>query len=183
MIEYIDNTVWGPWGWHIFHNFSVNNHIKLNKKNQKLYYNFYKLFGLLLPCPICKNHYISIFDLKQESYNRNYLSRWTYMIHENVNIDLNKKKKFNYDNFFTTYNGIDKNITFKYLDLIFLTIDNTVSIIELNLYINFLKLFIILYPDKKYNSKYEKFLNRINNLSNVTELKILYLKVKSVIVN
>ena len=93
MIEYIDNTLWGPWGWHIFHCFSINDHIKLTKTNQKLYYNFYRLFGILLPCPLCKNHYNSIFNLKQYSYNKEYLKKWTYDIHEKVNFDLKKKKK------------------------------------------------------------------------------------------
>ena len=183
MIKYVDNTVWGPWGWHILHNFSVNNKIKLNKKNQKLYYNFYKLFGLLLPCHICKNHYNSIFDLKNNSYDRNYLIKWTYDLHNKVNINLKKKINFSFDDFFTTYKEIDQKITFKYLDLIFLTIDNNISIIELNQYINFFNLFILLYPNNKYRNKYKNFINELNNISNVTELKVFYLKIRSFILN
>ena len=166
-----------------FHCFSINDHIKLTKTNQKLYYNFYRLFGILLPCPLCKNHYNSIFNLKQYSYNKEYLKKWTYDIHEKVNFDLKKKKKFNYDNFLDSYKNINIKITFKYLDLLFLNIDNKISIIELNQYINFLKLFIILFPNKTYQKKYNKYLKRLITISNVTELKIIYIKIKSIIVN
>ena len=64
--------------------------------------------------------------------------------HENVNIDLNKKKNFIIMIFLLHIMVLIKILHFKYLDLIFLTINNTISIIELNLYINFLKLFLFI---------------------------------------
>jgi hypothetical protein len=179
-MKYIDSKVWGPWGWYMFHIYSYNENIKLNKKYCLMYYKFYELFGKLIPCPLCQNHYNSIFDLKKE-FDREYLKKWTYNLHNKVNEDLEKDIIFSYDDFITKYNNnIDINIIYNYLDLIYLPLNNNISIIELNNYIYFLKLLIILFPDNNLRLKYMKIIDNISDISNVYELKNIYNKIKNI---
>ena len=182
MIKYIDNTVWGPWGWHVFHNFSLNNTIKLTKKNKSYYYEFYKLFGNLLPCPICKSHYNDLFNLSH-NFNRKELIKWTYNLHQDVNIDLEKKVIISYQDFLKKYTGIEQKIAFQYFDIIFLVVSKDISLIELNNYINFLKLIILLYPNDNYRNKYLNYLNLIEEIGDTEELIEVYLKIKSIKLN
>jgi hypothetical protein len=180
-MKYIDSKTWGPWGWYILHIYAYNKNIKLNKKYCLMYYKFYELFGKLIPCPLCQNHYNSIFNLKKE-FDREYLINWSYEFHNKVNKDLEKDILFSYNDFINKYNdiNIDKNIIYNYLDLLFLPLNNDISIIELNNYIYFLKIIITLYPENNLRLKYLKQINDINEISNTYELKKIYNTIKNI---
>lgn len=177
MIKYIDNKIWGPWGWHIFHCFTLSN-IKMTKQNQKLYYKFYKLFGSMLPCFICKNHYHNFFNLS-ETFNSDELIEWSYNFHENVNKNLGKESNFTLNDFYKKYEFIDSSIVFKYLDLIYLIIPNDLCLIHLNTYINFLRLFMQLYPDDETRKLLSNNIDETYNIISCEDLKNFYIKIKN----
>ena len=56
-------NVWGPCAWHLLHAISIGNNKEIKEKNKNAYIIFYKTFGYILPCVICKEHYKNLFGI------------------------------------------------------------------------------------------------------------------------
>lgn len=167
-VIFIDTNQWGPWAWSLFHYISLHFNENIDKKS---YYDFYKLFGELLPCLYCKKHYNDIFDLTIDNIKKEYLIHWTYEIHNKVREELEQEcSSFKRENLYEKYYNINPNVMFHYMDLIINLIPKNLSISELNKYIYFLKLFIILNPNE-YSSE------NLENICNVKDLKTFYYQI------
>lgn len=90
--------VWGPPLWIGLHSITFGYPYKIDlnnpdhKNKKKIYYNFFKLLGYVLPCKYCRNSYQEYFD-ELDPYpfldKREDIVRWFYLIHDKVNDKLN----------------------------------------------------------------------------------------------
>ncbi len=83
-------SCWGSAFWHVIHSIAYIYDPQTDKNN---YYNFFSNLGTILPCEECRVHYSQNLN-KQElmialESNEN-LFRWTYDLHNKVNMQMNK---------------------------------------------------------------------------------------------
>ena len=90
---------WGPHGWKFIHFIALgypNNPTVEDKENYK---NFFYLFGDMIPCVICANHYKKNLNkhIIDQYLNSKYdLIKWTINMHNEVN-RTSGKKIYSYD--------------------------------------------------------------------------------------
>jgi len=95
-------SVWGPSLWHSLHTISFNYPTNPTTKEKQLYFDFFKNLRHVLPCKYCRDNYVN--NLKRVPLtmatmkNRNTLSKWLYLLHEEVNKMLGKKSGLSYIN-------------------------------------------------------------------------------------
>lgn len=89
--------VWGPPLWIGLHAITFGYPYKIDEESEehqlkkKVYYDFFKLIGEVLPCKYCRQSYKEYFqelDLKEYLHSRESIVRWLYLIHEKVNDKL-----------------------------------------------------------------------------------------------
>jgi hypothetical protein len=94
-------SVWGPPMWHILHTISFNYPINPTKEQKINYYNFYKNLTNILPCKYCRDNLSNNLKKlplnKAVLKNRDCLSRWVYLLHEEINHMLGKKSNLTYE--------------------------------------------------------------------------------------
>lgn len=83
---------WGPSTWYLFHCLSLSFRIEKKKK----YMEFFRLARSIIPCELCKNHFIRTLNRNGNSINNNCSNRkkmfeWLIKLHNNVNKMNNKK--------------------------------------------------------------------------------------------
>ena len=94
-------SVWGPSLWHSLHTISFNYPINPSQEQKKRYFFFFKSLRYVLPCKYCRDNYIE--NLKRVPLsmktmkNRKSLSKWLYLLHEEINHMLGKKSGLSYD--------------------------------------------------------------------------------------
>ena len=84
-------AVWGPYFWTTMHIVSLGVSTKPSAEEQEGIRKFYESLQIVIPCPVCKNHYgeaIKAIPLRTES--RDALVEWVYDIHNRVNEQLGK---------------------------------------------------------------------------------------------
>ena len=89
-------SVWGPFFWHTIHIVALGYPIKPSHAHKKAAKEFYESLRILIPCPICKEHYnahVEKYPITPHLDNRNDLFSWTVLLHNEVN-RLLKKKSF-----------------------------------------------------------------------------------------
>jgi hypothetical protein len=88
-------TEWQPITWNVFHNFAL--HYNENYRNQ--YIIFFNTFKILIPCKICKTHYIQNLNKEnlslEKNMNKERIFDWTVDLHNIVN-KLNYKRQWSY---------------------------------------------------------------------------------------
>lgn len=101
----INMYIWQHVTWLFFHKLSIN-----QNPNKNIHYeNFFNSFKTLIPCGMCRNHYINMVN--QESYNikkyttDNKLFDLTVDMHNNVN-RRTLKRHWNYINARKHYNSL-----------------------------------------------------------------------------
>lgn len=93
-------SVWGPSLWHSLHTISFNYPINPTLSQKKQYLSFFKSLKHVLPCKYCRINYVN--NLKavplnmNTMKNRNTLSKWLYLLHEEINKMLGKKSNLSY---------------------------------------------------------------------------------------
>lgn len=104
------STTWQPLTWIIFHIFALN----YKEEYREHYIIFFNSFKIIVPCSICREHYIKNTNKQNMSIEHNINSEnifnWTVDLHNNVN-SKNSKKIWNYDeakNFYQEYNFTNK---------------------------------------------------------------------------
>jgi hypothetical protein len=88
--------VWGPKAWRLIHCTAQSYPDKPTEEDKHNYYQFYHNLPYILPCCICKDHFLEqlkINPIKLGSQKE--LSFWLYDLHNNVN-KMNKKKILTY---------------------------------------------------------------------------------------
>jgi sulfur relay (sulfurtransferase) DsrC/TusE family protein len=82
-------TEWQRITWIFFHNIALN----YNNEYQDKYITFFNTFRTLIPCKICRNHFIGQINLQNLSVENNVNSErifnWTIDLHNNVNKSKN----------------------------------------------------------------------------------------------
>lgn len=180
MIYFIKPDIWGPWAWHLMHAISIGNNKEILDDNKLYYKKIYTLFLEILPCIICKKHYLEILEKNQivlSDLNRKYIIKWVIKIHNLVNKKLNKKKVSNKDGI-NIHRRIDNKTNFKFLNAVYKNLNKNLSLDEINNY----KMFIIclskIYPDNRYRKKLFKYVNntKFNNINTSKKLVSWYSK-------
>lgn len=100
-------SVWGPSMWHSMHTISFNYPVEPTKEEKDTYMKFYKSIGSVLPCRYCRENFkknlkkvpITMDTMK----NRESLSIWTYLLHEEINKMLGKNSGLSYNEIRTRY--------------------------------------------------------------------------------
>ena len=96
MVNNKDSRIWGPSTWYTMHIVAYQlpqNNNPLPKDIKDNIYQFYTSLSDLLPCPICKRDYKKIlYTQKIKNTNGNSISKWTYDIHNYVNVKLKKER-------------------------------------------------------------------------------------------
>lgn len=96
-MEGINNKLWGPVYWRMFHYVTLSYPIKPKDENKKFIKNFFtEIVPNILPCPLCRNHYKE--NLKLNPLNDDILELklklviWLINMHNYVNIQLGKSE-------------------------------------------------------------------------------------------
>ena len=169
----IGKKSWGPYAWHLLHTFSINNNRKIKSHEEKTnYYMFYKTFGYIIPCFVCREHYkdeISfLHPLIEEDITRKYIIKWVFTLHNRVNKRL-KKQRFSYSNC-VSQNIIPQNgKIFFFIDIVLKNINyKTIDVYQFEQIHNFFITFSKLYPDLHIRKKLVELINTKQFTSIVT---------------
>jgi hypothetical protein len=90
---HIPPETWGPFFWHTIHIVALGYPMKPSHAHKKAARDFFESMRLLIPCPICKDHYnthIEKYPITPHLDNRTDLFRWTILLHNEVNKILKK---------------------------------------------------------------------------------------------
>ncbi len=164
--KYLGRTVWGPKAWHMLHSFSIGMNKSIKDSERKCYYLFYKTFAELIPCTVCKSHYVDyfyhIYTIEENEINRTNIKKYIFELHNIVNeeigkkkisfkkaIELHKKTRHN-DIFFFMNHAISQYLK---LDL---------SLEQYDRFYTFFVCFCKLYPDKFLRNSLVKLINSVN---------------------
>ena len=94
--KYLGRSIWGPKAWHLLHSFSIGQNKPIKQEERKCYYLFYKTFAELIPCAVCKSHYIdyfyNIYTIEEQEINRNSMKKYVFELHNIINNELGKKE-------------------------------------------------------------------------------------------
>ena len=89
-------TEWQRITWHIFHTITLN----YNDEYKDEYINFFETLKTIIPCKICRNHFIENTNRENMTIDKNITSdkifNWTIDLHNSVN-KMHRKKIWNYD--------------------------------------------------------------------------------------
>jgi hypothetical protein len=117
-------TEWQPLSWHVFHTISLN----YNPQYKDEYITFFHTFKTIIPCSMCRNHYISHVSKDhlniEHNINNGRIFDWTIDLHNSVNKSTNRRE-WSYDearNYYNTHNfnnHIIKQFIFQYVKLNF----------------------------------------------------------------
>lgn len=84
---------WGPFFWHTIHITALGYPAKPTHAHKKAAKEFYESLKLLIPCPICRDHYnthLEKYPLTPHLDTRADLFRWTILLHNEVSKTLGK---------------------------------------------------------------------------------------------
>ena len=92
---HIPPEVWGPFFWHTIHIVALGYPQNPEYSDKKAAKEFFESMQNLIPCPICRKHYVSHMaklPITTALDNRKDLFRWTIDLHNDVNEMLGKRK-------------------------------------------------------------------------------------------
>ena len=117
-------TEWQRMTWNIFHTIALN----YNDKYKNEYIEFFNTFKIIIPCSMCRNHYINHVNNDnlniENNINNNRVFDWTIDLHNTVN-KMNNKKQWSYEEALNFYkinnfnNRMFKFFIFEYIKLNF----------------------------------------------------------------
>ena len=87
--------VWGPVFWATMHIATLGYPVNPTPKDQEAAIKFYESLVVMIPCPICREHYgthLTEMPVKDVVNNRDALINWVFNIHNKVNVQLGKKE-------------------------------------------------------------------------------------------
>lgn len=89
----IDSLNWSRFAWAYFHLASTGYPVVPTKTDAFNYHEFYRFFGLTLPCSTCSKHYSRLFreiPIEAGLVSRDMLFKWTVDVHNAVNVSIGK---------------------------------------------------------------------------------------------
>ena len=87
----MDPNKWGPHLWFFLHTISFNYPVTPTFKNKVDYNDFYNSLKNMIPCELCKTHYMQHLEVSPPDLSgRNALVKWTIDLHNKVNTQLDK---------------------------------------------------------------------------------------------
>jgi hypothetical protein len=92
---HIPPEVWGPFFWHTIHIAALGYPQTPTYTDKKAAKEFYESLQVLIPCPVCRDHYISHMaklPIGPSLDSKKDLFRWTVQLHNEVNEMLKKRK-------------------------------------------------------------------------------------------
>ena len=106
----MDPNKWGPHLWFFLHTISFNYPENPSFKNKVDYNEFYNSLKNMIPCEVCRLHYIqNLENSPPDLSGRNALVKWTIDLHNKVNSQLNKPV-YSYNKAITLYKKYYSNI-------------------------------------------------------------------------
>lgn len=90
---HIPPEVWGPFFWNTIHIAALAYPAEPSHGHKKSAQQFFESLQLLIPCPICREHYkvhLEKYPLLPHLDRRRDLFNWTLLLHNEVNKSLNK---------------------------------------------------------------------------------------------
>ena len=90
---HIPPEVWGPFFWHTIHITALGYPQEPSYAHKKAAKEFFQSLSLLIPCPLCRDHYtghLEKYPISPHLDRRSDLFRWTILLHNEVNKSLNK---------------------------------------------------------------------------------------------
>lgn len=88
-------SAWGPFFWHTIHITALGYPKNPSYGDKKAAKEFYESLKFLLPCPVCREHYVQHMNesaLTPHLDRREDLFRWTVELHNRVNEKLGKPR-------------------------------------------------------------------------------------------
>ena len=161
----IKSTIWGPSLWYLIHTLSYT-----YDKNHKIHYqDFFNYLKIIIPCPICREHYRSYITKNPITINnKNDFINWCFIFHNKVNIRLDNSC-MSIDTCNKLYKVIDNKIIVNLLKILMKEYINQMVVFK-----KFLLILLKIYPDKNIrdkiniikikNAKGILFLIEVNNL-------------------
>jgi hypothetical protein len=92
---HIPPEVWGPFFWNTIHITALGYPSKPSHAHKKAAKEFFESLVMLIPCPICSNHYaehINKYPISPHLDKRADLFKWTHLLHNEVNKMLGKRE-------------------------------------------------------------------------------------------
>jgi len=92
---HVPPEVWGPFFWHTIHIVALGYPQDPSYTHKKATKEFFESLQFLIPCPICRQHYVSHMakmPIGPSLDSRTDLFRWTIELHNEVNQMLGKRK-------------------------------------------------------------------------------------------
>lgn len=111
-------NIWGKYLWISLHFIAIGYPMNPSEKDKAQYYSFFTNLYQVLPCETCANHYKELLKTIPLDTNaltsRENLFKWTFLIHNAVNKDI-QKKELRYEDVKTLYTKtlVDKNEEFQ----------------------------------------------------------------------
>jgi predicted nucleic acid-binding Zn ribbon protein len=85
---------WGPHGWKFIHFIALGYPNNPDEKDKEKYKTFFYLFGDMIPCVLCANHYkknLEKINIDLYLNSKDDLIHWTILMHNEVNKSNGKK--------------------------------------------------------------------------------------------
>jgi len=117
----IPPEVWGPFFWHTIHISALGYSNKPTYAQKKAAKEFYESLGVMIPCPICREHFVKhleLYPLTPHLDSREDLFKWMVTLHNAVNKSLKKPEFSEYDaiQFYRRLGARGKNPTITHID-------------------------------------------------------------------
>lgn len=144
----MDPTKWGPHLWFFLHTISFNYPENPSFNNKTNYNDFYNTLKNIIPCELCKAHYIKHLETSPPNLSsRNELVKWTIDLHNQVNIEVGKPV-YSYEKAINLYKDHFKGITTElsennYSTLIEDSNDNFIKYVQISSLVTLLVLLVI----------------------------------------
>jgi hypothetical protein len=138
----MEPNIWGPAGWTFLHSITFQYPEEPTDIDKRKYFTFFHSLKNVLPCPTCREHYETSFEINQiRLNNRQELIEWLIDIHNDVN-RTSGKKVYSYDEVYQLYNdmyGVTGESNYGYLFII-LIIFIIICCYHKEIILNYLKL-------------------------------------------
>lgn len=114
--------VWGPFFWHTIHITALGYPSEPNYVHKKAAKEFYESLQVLIPCPICREHFaehLTKFPITPHLDSRSDLFKWTVVLHNAVNKSLGKPEFSEHDSieFYKRIGARGKNPVLSHIEL------------------------------------------------------------------
>jgi hypothetical protein len=161
------STIWGWIAWRFMHLVSFTYPHKPTDLDKRMYQQFYRSVGEIIPCKVCRAHYrqrIHSTNIISVFRDRHTLTRWLVSLHNEVNIGL-QKKSISYGDSVNIYEKLINDVPYyeiyKVIQIFINTVHTDYTRSEIASNINFYNSLAHILPNidmkKQYNDALEQY--------------------------